>query len=83
MLQNDTGIPVEYQHLPKVGKCCPIGEVMAKNELGVAKCTFLDFKNRPNYSPYFSDFNKSGALVPGNKKDKFVAIIGDPCQHKR
>ncbi|KAG8036239.1 hypothetical protein G9C98_004819 [Cotesia typhae] len=80
---NDSWTLEQYPKLPKVGKCCSLEEIMAKDENGMAKCTPADVPSYPIFSPYFSDFNKTGVLAPGDKKDSFVAIIGDPCKHKR
>ncbi|XP_067215970.1 G-protein coupled receptor Mth2-like isoform X2 [Linepithema humile] len=34
------------------------------------------------FSPFFSDFNRSGVLVPGDMYREFVAVIGNPCKRK-
>lgn len=82
-LQNETVIPDEYKDLPVVGKCCAKGEVLAKNGSRQARCTALDVAADQSFSPLFSNFNRSGFELPGEKRSAFVAIIGDPCKYGR
>ncbi|XP_076160348.1 G-protein coupled receptor Mth2 isoform X2 [Ptiloglossa arizonensis] len=82
-LQNKTEIPGEYKDLPVVGKCCPKGEVFVKNQTRNAVCTPYDSTIDENFTPLFCDFNKSGVVVPGEQRDAFVAIVGEPCKYKR
>ena len=65
---------------------------MIKDENTIAKCLSIsEYKKRENsdpkdtfiFSPLFSDFNKTGALAPGDQKSRFQAIVGDPCLHGR
>ncbi|XP_015597317.1 G-protein coupled receptor Mth2 isoform X2 [Cephus cinctus] len=92
-------ISQEYSRLPLVGKCCPVGQIMTKDEKGTSLCvdpiilpsliepeeamTTSSPSSLPEkiFSPYFNDFNRTGLLDPGHKKDKFVALVGDPCQY--
>ncbi|XP_076233349.1 G-protein coupled receptor Mth2 [Calliopsis andreniformis] len=81
--QNETVIPEEYKNLPIVGKCCAKGEVLVKNGTQEAKCVASDLAVDQSFSPLFSNFNKSGFEVPGEKQSAFVAIVGDPCTRGR
>ncbi|XP_034951372.1 G-protein coupled receptor Mth2-like [Chelonus insularis] len=80
---NDSVIPSQYQNLSRVGKCCPLGQVLLRNTSGSAKCGSLDSPDLPSFVPFFNDFNRSGIATPGHQKDKFIAVIGDPCENKK
>lgn len=70
-----------------------VDEVLVKDENGDSKCVpsaSISFELNSTedddfniFSPLFSDFNKTGALAPGDKRDRFLAIVGDPCRFKR
>lgn len=80
-LQNETVVPEEYKQLPLVGKCCSIGEVLVKDADGNTVCASSN-DSSTMFSPFFSDFNRTGALVPGDEYKTFVAIVGNPCNLK-
>ncbi|XP_011863582.1 PREDICTED: G-protein coupled receptor Mth2-like [Vollenhovia emeryi] len=79
--QNETVVPEEYRQLPLVGKCCSIGEVIVKDTDGGTVCVSSN-DTTVYFSPFFSDFNRTGALVPGDEYKTFVAIVGNPCSLK-
>lgn len=81
-LQNETRMSEEYKQLPLVGKCCPINEVLVKDSGGNSVCVFANDSSM-YFSPFFSDFNRTGVLVPGDQREKLVAIVGSPCQYRR
>ncbi|XP_029660855.1 G-protein coupled receptor Mth2-like isoform X1 [Formica exsecta] len=81
-LQNETQIPEEYGQLPLVGKCCPVNEVLAKSEDGPPKCVSSNDSLTEYFSPFFSQYNLTGVLVPGDEYPHFVAIVGSPCDRK-
>ena len=85
----NSSAPEEYRNLPLVGKCCPLGQILRKNENTKAFCVasnFTDFKPTTSFkvfSPLFSNFNNTGFVAPGDERKQFVAVIGDPCQYQR
>ncbi|XP_015110799.1 G-protein coupled receptor Mth2 [Diachasma alloeum] len=80
---NESNAP-QYRGLPVVQKCCPVGEVLTKDDTGRTVCLNASLTlDSTIFSPYFSDFNRTGVLAPGDEKSQFVAIIGDPCQFKK
>ncbi|XP_011169446.1 G-protein coupled receptor Mth2 [Solenopsis invicta] len=81
-LQNETAVPEEYRHLPLVGKCCSLGEVLAKDTDGNTVCAASNDSSAMYFSPFFCDFNETGALVPGDEYKTFAAIVGNPCDRK-
>lgn len=80
---NDTAILEQYKDLPLVGKCCPENHVLMKDGTEIAVCAPSNSSYSAVFSPLFSDFNKTGVLVPGDEREKFVALIGDPCKYGR
>ncbi|XP_043273805.1 G-protein coupled receptor Mth2-like [Venturia canescens] len=87
---NETVPDISYRTLPRVGKCCAIDEVLVKDGNEDSKCVSIASRLRSTddndsdvFSPLFSDFNQTGALAPGDKYDRFLAIVGDPCRFKR
>ncbi|XP_036142803.1 G-protein coupled receptor Mth2 [Monomorium pharaonis] len=81
-LQNETVVPEQYRDLPLVGKCCPIGEVLAKDVDGNTVCASTNDSSTVSFSPFFCNFNQTGALVPGDEYKTFAAIVGNPCDKK-
>ncbi|XP_071641333.1 G-protein coupled receptor Mth2 [Temnothorax longispinosus] len=79
-LQNETVVPEEHKSLPLAGKCCPISEVLAKDRNKNTVCASSN--DTVYFSPFFSNFNRTGALVPGDEYKTFVAIVGNPCSLK-
>jgi len=78
-------VPEKYRHLPLVGKCCSINEVLVKegNKMnGNTICVSSNDSSKEYFSPSFSDFNRTGALIPGDEHKTFVAIVGNPCNLK-
>jgi len=79
-------VPDEYKQLPLVGKCCPIGEGLVRDtqRTGHTVCASLNdtSNNTVYFSPYFSDFNRTGAMVHGDEVERFVAVVGNPCRLK-
>lgn len=73
----------EYENLPVVGKCCPIGEAFVINVTGKTVCAVTNPFISENFSPIFYNFNDSGYQVPGEVRSPFVAIIGNPCKYKK
>ncbi|KAH0952788.1 hypothetical protein HN011_011795 [Eciton burchellii] len=83
-LQNDTfALPEEDKDLPLVGKCCPAKETFTKDANGKSICVPSNDSSTLLFSPLFSDFNESGVLVPGDEKEKFVAVVGIPCRYRK
>lgn len=81
---NQSLIPYENPRLPQVGKCCRINEVLLKNESdNEAICVFANGTKYESFSPLFSDYNRTGLVLPSSEQKEFIAIIGDPCRHKR
>lgn len=76
-------MPEEGRGLPLVGKCCAMDEVFAKNAKGKSMCLSSWNESSTVFSPLFSDFNQSGVLVPGDEKEKFVAVVGIPCRYRK
>jgi len=74
-------MPEEYKHLPLVGKCCAIDEVLIKDTHGNTVCAPSN-DSSTYFSPLFSDFNHTGALVPGDKYETFTALVGNPCNQR-
>ncbi|XP_046427707.1 G-protein coupled receptor Mth2-like isoform X2 [Neodiprion fabricii] len=69
---------------PLVGKCCPVGQLYRFNDddnPGENRCEDPRPNEKNEYSPFFSDFNHSGLLVPGLNQPQFVAVIGIPCRY--
>ncbi|GAB1866737.1 G-protein coupled receptor Mth2 [Camponotus japonicus] len=81
-LQNETVVPEEYRSLPLVGKCCPVNEVLVKSADEPTKCVPSNDSSTLYFSPFFSEFNRTGVLVPGDEYPKFAAIVGSPCDRK-
>ncbi|XP_015179479.1 PREDICTED: G-protein coupled receptor Mth2-like [Polistes dominula] len=83
-LENATSISEEYRTLPLVAKCCPVNEILIRDEEQSSKCVSShNYSYESIFSPLFCDFNSSGILIPGDEHDHFVAIIGEPCQYDR
>ncbi|XP_018349280.1 PREDICTED: G-protein coupled receptor Mth2-like [Trachymyrmex septentrionalis] len=80
-LQNETTMPEEYRHLPLVGKCCSIDEVLVKDTHGNNICASSN-DSSTYFSPLFSEFNRTGALVPGDEYKTFTALVGNPCNQR-
>lgn len=76
---------MELSLLPMVAKCCDLGQVLSKNVQGESACVTWDWNDTsvPYFSPFFSEFNRSGLTAPGDKKKKFVAVVGNPCRNNR
>ena len=74
-------MPEEYRRLPLVGKCCSIDEVLIKDTHGNAVCVSSN-DSSTYFSPLFSDFNHTGALVPGDEYKTFTALVGNPCNQR-
>lgn len=81
--QNETSVPEEYKSLPLVGKCCPVNEVLTKDAAGNSVCVPTNDSSTVYFSPIFSDFNRTGVLVPGDEFKEFVAIVGSSCQYRK
>ncbi|EZA62452.1 G-protein coupled receptor Mth2, partial [Ooceraea biroi] len=82
--QNETFIvPKEDRTLPLVGKCCPVNEIFVKDANGKSTCLPSNDSSTVFFSPFFSEFNRSGVLVPGDEKEKFVAVVGIPCRYQK
>ncbi|KAL6260627.1 hypothetical protein P5V15_008147 [Pogonomyrmex californicus] len=80
-LQNETSVPEEYQHLPLAAKCCPVNEVLIKDAANNSICAPAKDSSM-HFSPLFSDFNRTGVLIPGDEIKTFVAVVGSPCDQK-
>jgi hypothetical protein len=60
-----------------------MNEVLMKNAKEKnAVCVASNDSLTMRFSPSFSDFNRTGVLVPGDKRREFVAVIGNPCNQK-
>jgi len=66
-----------------MGKCCPVNETFIKDANGKSICVPSNDSSTVLFSPLFSDFNESGVLVPGDEKEKFVAVVGIPCRYRK
>lgn len=64
-----------------MGKCCSVNEILVKGADGNV-CIPSNDTSIVYFSPFFSDFNRTGVLVPGDEIKKFVAIVGSPCDEK-
>lgn len=73
----------EHRSLPLVGKCCPMNEIFMKDENGNSVCVPYNDSSAVFFSPFFSEFNQSGVLVPGDERKKFVAVMGIPCRFRK
>ncbi|XP_020293030.1 probable G-protein coupled receptor Mth-like 10 [Pseudomyrmex gracilis] len=81
-LQNSTFlVPEEYKRLPVVAKCCSVNEQLAKDSNGNTVCASSN-DSTAYFSPFFSDFNRTGILLPGDESKEFVAVVGSPCNRK-
>ncbi|XP_031787575.1 G-protein coupled receptor Mth2 isoform X2 [Nasonia vitripennis] len=82
---NETLIPHEYIKLPLVAKCCKLNQVLAKNESSEeeATCTYSNSTENEQFLPLFDEFNATGLMLPHSVQKEFVAVVGDPCRHKR
>ncbi|CAL1676753.1 unnamed protein product [Lasius platythorax] len=79
-LQNDTLVPKEYRELPSVAKCCPVNQVLVRD--GNDTVCLPSNSSTMYFSPLFSEFNRTGVLVPGDEFGEFVAIVGILCNEK-
>ncbi|CAK9796391.1 G-protein coupled receptor Mth2 [Anthophora plagiata] len=78
-LRNHTIIPEEYKNLPVVGKCCAQDEILIK--VGIrGSCVNLNTSiAAPTFLPLFHDFDENGYHYPGDTRNEFVTIVGNPC----
>lgn len=76
-------MPEEYQDLPFVAKCCPLNEILVKGAGPTSLCVSSNDSSTMRFSPLFSTFNRTGMLVPGDEQERFVAVVGIPCQHRK
>ncbi|XP_012273103.1 G-protein coupled receptor Mth2-like [Orussus abietinus] len=83
---NGSKILPSHRDLPLVGKCCPVGEILTRGRDGKPICLPFSKTNSSairSFSPLFGDFNQTGVVAPGEQRELFVAIIGDPCKFQR
>ncbi|KAL2720895.1 G-protein coupled receptor Mth2-like isoform X1 [Vespula squamosa] len=81
-LQNDTFVPREYKNLPFVGKCCPTDQTLIISKDQSSKCVPSN-RSELIFSPPFCEYNSSGIWISGDERERFVALVGDPCHYNR
>ncbi|XP_014487779.1 PREDICTED: G-protein coupled receptor Mth2-like isoform X2 [Dinoponera quadriceps] len=83
-LQNETSlVPEEYKELPLVAKCCSVNEILVRSADMGSLCVPLNDTSTLRFSPSFSYSNRTGMVLPGKECERFVAIVGIPCQYKK